>query len=56
MEIKTFIQKQVLLPRLKKNGVLVVYDPNARYRELCLKMGAETLRVIDATETGILSR
>lgn len=39
MEIKGFIQNQVLLPRLKKNGVLVVYDPDVRYLDLCLRGG-----------------
>ena len=55
MKLKDFIQNQVLLPRLKKNGVLVVYDPDVRYRDLCLEMGTETLRVIDASESSILS-
>ena len=35
---------------------MVVYDPDARYRYLCLEMGSETLRVIDATKSCILSR
>ena len=39
MEIKGFIQNQVLLPRLKKNGVLVVYDPDVHYLDLCLGGG-----------------
>jgi len=56
MKLKDFIQNQVLLPRLKKNGVLVVYDPDVRYRDLCLEMGTETLRVIDASESSILTR
>ena len=56
MEIKGFIQNQIMLPRLKKDGVLVVYDPDARYRDLCLEMSTETLQVIDASESSILSR
>jgi hypothetical protein len=56
MEIKGFIQNQILLPRLKKNGVLVVYDPEQRYRDLCLEMGTESLRLIDAGESSITSR
>ena len=38
MTIKNFIQKEILLPRLKQNGVLIVYDPDQRYRELCLEL------------------
>jgi hypothetical protein len=29
------------LPRLKQNGVLVVYDPAQRYRELCLDLASD---------------
>ena len=54
--IKDFIQNQILLPRLKKNGVLVVYDPEQRYRDLCLEMATESLRVIDAGKSSITSR
>lgn len=56
MKIKGFIQNKILLPRLKKTGVLVVYDPDRRYRELCLEMATETLPVIDASESSIDSR
>jgi hypothetical protein len=56
MKLKDFIQNQVLLSWLKKNGVLMVYDPGARYRELCLGMETETLRVIDVSKSSILSR
>lgn len=56
MAIKEFIQNQTLLPRLKRNGILVVYDPEVRYRDLCLEMATETLRVIDAGESSITGR
>ncbi len=56
MSIKDFIQNEILLPRLKKSGVLVVYDPQRRYRELCLQLAAENQRVVDATESSIESR
>ena len=42
--IKDFIQSQVLLPRLKKAGVLVVYDPARRYRALCAELADERLQ------------
>jgi len=56
MKIAEFIQSQVVLPRLKLNGVLAVYDPDRRYRELCLNLKTENIRVIDATESSITSR
>ena len=56
MKIREFIQTQILLSRLKQNGVLVVYDPDQRYRELCLELKTNKLRVIDASESSITSR
>lgn len=54
--IKTFIQQEVLLPRLRKASVLVVYDPDLRYRELCLELDDAKNVVVDATESSIESR
>ena len=56
MEIKNYIQNQVLLPSLKKKEVLVVYDPAMLYHDLCLEMATENLKVIDASESSITSR
>jgi hypothetical protein len=56
MNIKRYIQEHVLLPRLAERDVLVVYDPDRRYRELCLELALAGRRVIDATESGIESR
>lgn len=56
MVIKEFIQTEILLPRLRRSGVLVVYDPKARYRELCLELRSERLPVIDAGASSIESR
>jgi hypothetical protein len=56
MTIKEFIQKSVLTPRLGKAGLLVVYDPDRRYRELCLEMETPERQVIDAGESSIESR
>jgi hypothetical protein len=53
--IEEFIQKE-LLSRLKKAAVLVVYDSDRRYRELCLALADGSRIVIDATESGIESR
>jgi hypothetical protein len=56
MKIKAFIRDEALLPRLQKHGLLIVYDPDARYRELCLELAAPTRRVVDASEGSIDSR
>jgi hypothetical protein len=56
MSIKTIIQTQLLLPRLRKHGVLVVYDPERRCRELCLELASERRVVVDAGESSIESR
>ena len=56
MIIKQFIQEEVLLPRIKKAGVLVVYDPDRHYRELCLELASAKRVVVDATESSIESR
>jgi hypothetical protein len=56
MSIKTFIQEDILKPRLMKTQVLVVYDPDARYRDLCLDMTLDKLKVIDTSDSSIISR
>lgn len=56
MKIKEFIQTQIILPRLKQYGVLVVYDPDRRYGDLCLELTDEKRRVIDASHSSITSR
>ncbi|MDF9799777.1 hypothetical protein OKW21_005040 [Catalinimonas alkaloidigena] len=56
MDIKSFIKKEVLTPRLQKKQVLVVYDPDHRYRDLCLEMADEKRVIVDASESSITSR
>ena len=56
MSIAEFIRDTVLVPRLKNAGALVVYDPEQRYRALCLDLATDKLRVIDATASSITSR
>ncbi len=56
MKIAEYITEKVFAPRLKSNSCLVIYDPDRRYRELCLKMADEKTAVIDASEGSILSR
>jgi hypothetical protein len=55
-KIKDFIQSEVLLPRLQESGVLVVYDPDRRYRDLCLELAGAKRRVVDACGSSIESR
>ena len=56
MDIKSFIKKEVLSTRLQKKQVLAVYDPECRYRDLCLEMAEEKRIVVDASESSITSR
>ncbi len=56
MKIKDFIQQAVLLPRLKETGVLVIYDPDRRYHELCLELATDKRCVIDTSQSSITSR
>jgi len=56
MGIAEFIQSNIFLPRLKQKSCLVIYDPDRRYRDICLDLASETVTVIDATENGLESR
>lgn len=54
--IADFIRDSVIVPRLKQRDCLVVYDPEQRYRELCLALHDEKCTVVDATESSLESR
>ncbi|MBS1808655.1 MAG: PglZ domain-containing protein [Acidobacteria bacterium] len=56
MKIAEYIQTEIFLARLKQTSVLVVYDPERRYRELCHGLKTDTRIVIDASESSIESR
>ena len=56
MGIAKFIRDHILSPRLKKAECLVVYDPDQRYRDLCLEIATEEIMVVDAVESSIESR
>lgn len=56
MSIEAYIQEQVLAERLRQSSVVVVYDPELRYRQLCQGMASDTTVVVDATESSIESR
>ena len=55
-DIQSFIRQEIMAPRLSKRGVLVVYDPQQRYRELCQALEDERTAVVDATESSIIAR
>jgi hypothetical protein len=56
MTIEGYIQDRVFLPRLREKGVLVVYDPDKRYRELLLGLAGPKIVVIDASTGSIEAR
>jgi hypothetical protein len=56
MGLKTFIQTEILKPRLQDKEILVVYDRDRRYRELCLELANSEVRVVDASQSSIESR
>lgn len=56
MKISEFIRTQVFAPRLERATMLVVYDPDQRYREICLALATNDVRVTDASESSIESR
>ena len=56
MSIAKFIRENVLRPRLKQAGALVVYDADKRYREQCFDLAADKVRVVDTSESSIESR
>ncbi|WP_028784629.1 PglZ domain-containing protein [Thalassobacillus devorans] len=53
--IKSFIQNR-LKERLEDSGLLIVYDPEGRYKKICTDLASEEVRVIDTTNSSILSR
>ncbi|WP_429498562.1 hypothetical protein [Paraburkholderia youngii] len=56
MPIETFIQQEILAPRMADKGVLVVYDHEHRYHGTCTSMESEHCRVVDASASSITSR
>jgi hypothetical protein len=56
MSIAHYIQQEVLLRRALDARVLVVYDAERRYRDICLSLVNDKLQVVDASESSIESR
>ncbi len=56
MKFAEFITEQIFKPRLKQKSCLTVYDPERRFREICLEMASDKITVVDATESSLESR
>lgn len=56
MSFADFFKSSVLEARLAKSQVMVVYDPERRYRDVCLGMATEKRAVVDSSESSITSR
>jgi hypothetical protein len=56
MKIADYIRGEVLQPRLKESGCLVLYDPHSRFRNLAHALASEDVTVVDASESSIESR
>jgi len=56
VSVANFIRAEVLAPRLSQSQVLVVYDPDRRYREICQAMESDKCLVVDTSESSIESR
>lgn len=56
MLLQDFIQREVFEPKVKQRGVLVIYDPQQRYRDVCAALARNGRSVVDASESSIESR
>ena len=56
MSFADFFKSSVLEARLGKSQVMVVYDPERRYRDVCVGMASEKRAVVDSSESSITSR
>ncbi len=55
MQIQEYISTQVFGQRLEQR-VLVVYDEMGLYRDICLNLASDDTKVIDTSESSIISR
>ena len=56
MSFADFFKSSVLEARLAKSQVMVVYDHERRYRDVCLGMATEKRAVVDSSDSSITSR
>jgi hypothetical protein len=54
--IADHIRDEVLAARLKRVGMLVVYDKARRYRDLCRSLASNVVAMVDASESSIEGR
>ncbi|MCY4358033.1 MAG: PglZ domain-containing protein [Gammaproteobacteria bacterium] len=56
MSFAEFFKSSVLETRLNNSQVMVVYDPEQRYRDACLEMVTDKRVVVDSSDSSITSR
>ena len=56
MKLEAFIQQEILHPRLQSHQVLVVYDDEQRYHDLCSGLASEQYIVINGSQGTLASR
>lgn len=56
MGIAAFVLTEIFRPRLKKASVLAVYDPDRRYRDICLSIADDRTAIVDASDSSIEAR
>lgn len=56
MSFAEFFKSSVLETRLARTQVMVVYDPERRYGDICLEMVTDKRAVVDSSESSITSR
>jgi hypothetical protein len=56
MKIAEFIREHIFFPRLKVAGAFVVYDLAKRFRDVCMAMQSEHVRVVDVGSGSIECR
>jgi hypothetical protein len=56
MKLEEHIRKKVFEPRLNRAKVLVVHDPDRRYRDIVQEMGSDKLQVVFGDESTIEPR
>jgi hypothetical protein len=56
MSIRDYIRDQIFARRANEKGILTIYDPARRYREIALSMKNEKRRVLDVAESVIRQR
>jgi hypothetical protein len=56
MTIREYIKNNTFGHRAQEHGVLVIYDPDRRYRYIALSMATDKCRVINAAQSVIQKR